>query len=190
MAQFTCEICGDGFEQKSRFERHMATSHPEKAPSAADIEKALSGVQYPRTKEELVNYASGRMSDEELMNIIKSLPAREYRDSADVAIALGEVKRKQGIRNAEEVAKTEAPGAKGGRAAAATTSSVSAATVAKILSGVDFPKNKYELRDYAQKHMTDIEVADPQRIISVIDSLPDREYKNMADVEKSIGQVL
>ena len=74
MAQFTCKVCDDGFEQKSRFERHMATSHPEKAPSAADIEKALSGIQYPRTKEELVNYASGRVSDEELMNIIKFSP--------------------------------------------------------------------------------------------------------------------
>ncbi|MFL6489000.1 MAG: hypothetical protein ACJ70V_05180, partial [Nitrososphaera sp.] len=30
-----------------------------------------------------------------------------YRDSAEVAIALGEVKRKQGIRSAEEVAKTQ-----------------------------------------------------------------------------------
>jgi hypothetical protein len=128
------------------------------------------------------------VSDEELMNIIKSLPTREYRDSADVAIALGEVKQKQGIRSAEEVSKTQAPGTKGGRAAA--TSSVSAAAVAKVLSGVDFPKNKGELSDYAQKHMTDVEVADPQRIISVIESLPDREYQNMADVEKSVGQVL
>jgi Protein of unknown function (DUF2795) len=91
----------------------MATSHPKRAPSAADIEKTLSGIQYPRTKEELVNYALGRISDEELVNIIKSLPPREYRDSADVAIALGEVKKKQGIRSAQEVAKTEAPGAKG-----------------------------------------------------------------------------
>lgn len=188
MAQFTCEVCGDGFEQKSRFERHMATSHPEKALSAADIEKALSGIQYPRTKEELVNYASGRVSDEELMNIIMSLPTREYRDSADVAIALGEVKQKQGIRSAQQVAKTQAPSAKGERAAA--TTSVSAATVAKVLSGVDFPKNKGELIDHAKKHMADIEVADTQHIISVIDSLPDREYLNMADVEKSVGQVL
>ncbi len=39
-------------------------------------------------------------------------------------------------------------------------------------------------------HITDIEVADPQPIISVIDSLPDREYHNMADIEKSVGQVL
>jgi hypothetical protein len=55
MAPFTCEVCGDGFDQKSRFERHMATSHPERAPSAADdVEKALSGIQYPKTREELV----------------------------------------------------------------------------------------------------------------------------------------
>ncbi len=186
--QFTCNICGEEFDQKSRFERHIAASHPERAPSAADIEKALSGIQYPRTKEELVNYASQQVSDKDLVDIINSLPSRIYRDSAEVAIALGEVKQKQGIKSAEEVAKSEAPGTKGGRAAA--TSSVSAATVAKVLSGVDFPKNKDHLRDYAQKHMKDVEVADPQRILSVIDSLPDRKYQNMADVEKSVGQLL
>jgi acyl-CoA synthetase (NDP forming) len=169
----------------------MATSHPERAPSAADIEKALSGIQYPRTKEELFNYASQQVSDKNLVDIINSLPSRVYRDSAEIAIALGEVKQKQGIRSAEEVAQTEAPGTKGGRvAAAAVTSSVSAATVAKVLSGVDFPKNKGHLRDYAQKHMKDVGVADPQRILSVIDSLPDQEYQNMADVEKSVGQLL
>jgi hypothetical protein len=47
-----------------------------------------------------------------------------------------------------------------------------------VLSGVDFPKNKGELKDYAQKHMTEVvEVADPQGIIGVIDRLPDREYQ-------------
>lgn len=188
MAQFTCEICGDGFEQKSRFDRHMATSHPKRAPSAADVEKALSGIQYPKTKEEIINYVSAKIPDEELMNMIKSLPAGEYRDSAEVAIALGEVKQKQGIRSAGEVAKTEAPGAKGGRVAA--TSSVSAAAIAKVLSGVNFPKNKGELRDHVQKHVTDVKVTDPQRILTVIDNLPDRKYQNMVDVENSLGEIL
>ena len=154
MAQFTCYVCGDSFEQKSRFDRHMATSHPERASSAADIEKALSGIQYPKTREELVKYAAGRVSDEELMNLIKSLPTRQYRDSAEVAIALGEVKQRQRVRSLEEVARTEAPSTKGGRTAAAM--SVSAATIAKVLSGADFPKNRDELKDYAQKHLTEV----------------------------------
>jgi hypothetical protein len=166
----------------------MATSHPERAPSAADIEKALSGIQYPKTREELVNHAAGRVSDEELMNLIKSLPTRQYRDSAEVAIALGEVKQRQGVRSSEEVARTEAPSIKGGRAAAAM--SVSAATIAKMLSGVDFPKNKDELRDYAQKSIKEVEVADPQGVIGIIDRLPDREYQSMADVERSVGKVI
>jgi Protein of unknown function (DUF2795) len=187
MSQFTCEVCGDGFEQKSRFERHMATSHPEKAASAADIEKALSGIKYPKTRNELVGHASQRNTDSEIMELINSLPERTYRDSADVAVALGELKRWH-VMTAQDVSRTEAPSTRGGMAAA--TTSVSAAAVAKMLSGVDFPKNKDELRDYAQKHITDSEVADPQRIISVIDRLPEREYKNMADVEKSVGQVL
>jgi hypothetical protein len=166
----------------------MATSHPERAPSAADIEKALSGIQYPRAKEELVNYASQQLSDKDITDMINSLPSRIYRNAAEVAIALGEVKQKQGIRSAEEVSKTEAPSTKGGRAAAAM--SVSAAAVAKVLSGVDFPKDKDALKDHAQKHMTDMEVTDPQRILNIIDNLPDREYQNMADVQKSLGQIL
>jgi hypothetical protein len=186
--QFRCQICGDGFDQKSRFERHMATSHPEKAPSAADVEKALGGIDYPKVKEELASHASQRVSGKDLLDLVQSLPSRMYRDSADVAIALDEVKQRKGIRSAEEVAATEAPGTKGGRAAA--TASVSAAAVAKVLSGVDFPRNKGELRDYAQRHMTEVEVADPPGVIGIIDRLPDREYQNMADVERSVGQVL
>ena len=33
MPQFKCSICGDGFEQKSRLQRHIDTSHPPQTPS-------------------------------------------------------------------------------------------------------------------------------------------------------------
>ena len=33
MAQFTCSVCEDRFEQKSRLQRHMNTAHPPQAPA-------------------------------------------------------------------------------------------------------------------------------------------------------------
>src|ERR671923_1740165 len=183
--QFECSICGQGFEQKSRLERHMASSHPPQAPSAADIENVLSGIHYPKSKEDLVQYASQKESviGQDLFDLIKSLPSRVYRDSADVAVALGELKSGKRMRGAEEIAASEQPSKKGGRTAA-TSSSMSAAAIAKVLSGIDFPKRKNSLKEYAEKNISKVQIGDPNAILDVIDRLPDREYDDMADVEK------
>jgi hypothetical protein len=190
-SQFTCSICGDGFEQKSTLERHMATSHPPQAPSAADVERVLSGIEYPKTKEDLVQYTSQKSSTigQELFELIKSLPERTYRDSAEVAIALGELKSGKKVRSAKEVEASEQPSKRGGRAAL-TSSAISVATIAKVLSGIDFPKSKNNLKEYAgyQLRKAD-EVEDSKTIMDIIDSLPDREYSSMADVEHEIGKI-
>jgi hypothetical protein len=188
--QFTCSVCGDGFEQKSALERHMATSHPPRAPSAADIEKVLSGIQYPKTKEDLVQYASQKLSTigKDLFDLIKSLPPRTYRDSADVAIALGELKSGKKVRAAAEVQASEQPSKKGGRAAV-ISSSISAATIAKVLSGIDFPKSKDGLKEYAKENISKAEVQDIETLMNIFDELPAREYTNMADVEREVGRI-
>jgi hypothetical protein len=188
--QFECSICGQGFEQKSRLERHMASSHPPQAPSAADVENVLSGIHYPKSKEDLVQYASQKISTvgQDLFNLIKSLPSRTFRDSADVAVALGELKSGKRMRSAEKVKATEQPSKKGGRTAA--TYSVSAAAVAKALYGIDFPKDKDSLKDYAKRNISKVETGDPNAILDVINRIPDRQYNDMADVEKSVGSII
>lgn len=192
-SQFTCAVCGQGFEQKSRLERHMETSHPPSAPSAADIEKALAGIDYPKSKEDLVHYISHKSSTlgDELIRLVQSLPERNYRDSAEVAIALGEVKGGKGVRMAEEAESEEPPGKKGGKIAASV---FSAASVAKVLSGIDFPKSKDGIRKYAQKNLAKIASKEqqqhPEAILDLLDHISDKQYTNMADVEQEAARVL
>jgi hypothetical protein len=188
--QFTCSVCGDGFEQKSAMERHMASSHPPRAPSAADIEKVLSGIQYPKSNEDLAQHASQKLSTigKDLFDLIKSLPPRTYRDSADVAIALGELKSGKKVRTAAEVQASEQPSKKGGRAAV-ISSSISAATIAKVLSGIDFPKSKDGLKEYAKENISKAEGEDIEELLKVFDELPSKEYTNMADVEREVGRI-
>lgn len=190
MSQFTCSICGDGFEQKSRLERHIDTSHPPQAPSAADIEKVLGGIDYPKNKDDLVQYSSQKMSTigKDLFDLIKSLPSRTYRDSADIAIALGELKSGKAIIDAAEVESTDQPSKKGGRTAA--TSSVSAAAIANLLTGIHFPKDKSGLKDYAKKNTPKINEHNLNEILGVLNKIPDKKYNDMAEVEKSIGNLI
>jgi len=168
----------------------MDTSHPPSAPSAADVEKALSGIQYPKSKEALVEYVSQKLATvgKDVFSLIESLPNRTYRDSAEVALALGELKSGKGFRSAKQAEETEQPSKQGRKAA--VRSSVSAASIAKALSGIDFPKTKYLLLQYAKKNICKVEVQATTDILNVINQLPDRKYNNMADVEKSIGEIL
>ena len=91
--QFGCTFCGKGFEQRSKLERHIDTAHPPSAPSAADVQRILSGVKYPKAKQEVEQIALQRASSgsPQLLILIGSLPDRIYRDSAEVGVALGEL---------------------------------------------------------------------------------------------------
>lgn len=80
------------------------------------------------------------------------------------------------------------PSEKGGRAA--VKEAVSAATIAKVLSGINFPKDRDGLKDYARTNAPKSGIDKPTGVIKVIEKLPDKNYKDMADVERSVSQVI
>lgn len=171
MAQFSCEICGDGFEQKSRYERHMMTSHPKQAPSAADLENALAGVDFPMTKQALIE--SSGDADKDILEILEDLPEGEYRDAAEVARAFGEIRSHQDKPD-------DQPSRKGGEQA---MQSVSAAKLTSIFSGINFPATGAQLKKYARDRAGEKEMA-------VIEKFDQGPYRDMSDVAKELGRVI
>jgi hypothetical protein len=95
-ARYVCEYDGETFDQKSRYERHMASAHPPRAVNAADLEHALAGIDLPKTKTGLVEHAASRLPpDSAILRAIRELPARTYRTAADIAKAFGELKARR-----------------------------------------------------------------------------------------------
>jgi hypothetical protein len=89
----------------------------------------------------------------------------------------------------KHLSKEQYPGGKGGKIGGkiAATRSTSAAAVAKLLSGIKFPKDKNELINYAKKNKAKVKSSD--EIIKVIKELPARRYDNMADIEIALGEI-
>lgn len=170
MAQFTCEICGAEFEQKSRYEQHMLTSHPQQAVSAADIEKALKGVEFPRSRNELAEAVDEEHRD--VKDIIKHLPDQQYRDAAEVARAFGE------LRTHEKGADNQ-PSKTGGEHA---MQSPSAARFASLFAGMHFPASRAQLINHARAKASEQEM-------DTLKQFGEHNYKSMAEVTEELKQV-
>jgi hypothetical protein len=89
----------------------------------------------------------------------------------------------------KQLSSGEAPGVRGGKIGgkAAATRGASAAAITKILSGIEFPKDKNKVIDYAEKNKTKLDEA--EQLINTLKKLPDKTYHNMAEVEKALGTI-
>jgi hypothetical protein len=104
----------------------------------------------------------------------------------------GKFPSKEEVPMSEEVkklSKEEYPGAKGGKRGGkvAATKSTSAAAIAKMLSGIEFPKNKNELVECAKGNKDKVDNA--TSVIDTVKELPARTYRSMADVEEALAQI-
>jgi hypothetical protein len=107
-----------------------------------------------------------------------------------VAIAIGEIKSgRKKIRSSKEVESTELPRRKGGRIAV-SSSSISAATLAKALSEIDLLQSKENLNKYINKNIDKMDKDIQSEILKVFESLPKKNYKDMVDIEKEISKIL
>lgn len=62
------------------------------APSSAGIAKALKGINLPRKKRGLIDYARDQGAEDEIIETLKALPDRKFDTMADVQKALAEVR--------------------------------------------------------------------------------------------------
>lgn len=169
MAQFHCPVCNEGFEQRSRLARHMETSHPVQAPSAADMEQALKGADFPLTRRQAIEFAKDKGRSTELL---RQLPGGTYRDAAEVARALGGVKSRDSKPGHQ-------PSKRGGDQA---TQSLSGSGIASVFEGMSFPASADDLKDHARDN------AD-RPTLAIIERFRSGTYHSMADINRELRAV-
>lgn len=96
--------------------------------------------------------------------------------------------QRQKQQEAKTLSKEEAPGHKGGKAGGrkAARGAPSAAALSKLLSGIDFPKEKDDLVQYAQRNARG---AKASAILQTLQKLPNRRYQSMKEVQEGLGKV-
>jgi len=159
-----CPHCGRTFSTGPELRQHLEASHPEQAPSAADLEAALGGVRFPARREDL----EAEVTDEpaSLQRLVKALPDRTYRDAADVSVALHDAV------SGEDTRSSEAPSSRGGAASPATA-------VARALSGIDLPAEPEAIQAHARGAGREVE--------SLLAELPPGRYRDLAEIQAALG---
>ena len=55
------------------------------------VQKFLSGMDYPASKDEIVKHAKSKGADENIMDTLEQLPEEDYETPADVSKAIGKI---------------------------------------------------------------------------------------------------
>lgn len=150
----------------------------------------LIGARKKDVEEELGIDIDEERENQRSADIFKELNVRKEKIPLKPLLK-GRFPTKEEIPMAQEVkhlSTNESPGRggkKGGRIAA--SNSPSAAAIAKLLSGIDFPKDKTKVIEHAEKNKTKLH--QPEQVIGTLKEIPNRTYHNMADVETAIGNI-
>jgi hypothetical protein len=151
----------------------------------------LIGARKKNVEEELGIDLDEEKETEKSSDLFKELKVRK--DQVPLKPLLkGKFPSKEEVPLSQEVkqlSKEEYPGAKGGKIGgrAAATKSTSAAAIAKMLSGIEFPKNKNELVECAKENKDKVDNA--ELVINTFRELPTKIYRSMIDVQKALAKI-
>ena len=151
----------------------------------------LIGARKKNVEEELGIDIDEEKETEKSADLFKELKVRK--DQVPLKPLLkGKFPSKEEVPLSQEVkqlSKEEYPGAKGGKIGGrvAATKSSSAAAIAKMLSGTEFPKNKNELIECAKENKDKVDNA--ELVINIVRELPTKTYRSMIDVQKALAKI-
>jgi hypothetical protein len=151
----------------------------------------LIGARKKNVEEELGIDIDEEKETEKSADLFKELKVRKEQVPLKPLLK-GEFPGKEEVPMSQEVkqlSKEEYPGAKGGKIGgrAAATKSNSAAAIAKMLSGIEFPKNKNELVECAKENKDKVDNA--ELVINTVRELPTKTYRSMIDVQKALAKI-
>ena len=56
-----------------------------------EVQKHLKGIDYPASKEDIIDYAEQQGAGEEIISLLEKIPDEEYETPAELSKALGEL---------------------------------------------------------------------------------------------------
>lgn len=59
--------------------------------SPAYVQKFLSGMDYPASKQEIIDHAKKNNADQDVISILQQIPDQQYNSAADVSSGIGQV---------------------------------------------------------------------------------------------------
>jgi Protein of unknown function (DUF2795) len=187
-------------EKKPRYSKHLMEKFGDRRwinvedPELLNYENTqllLIGARKKDIEEELGIDIDEQKETEKSADIFKELKIK--REQVPLKPLLkGKFPEKEEIPMAQEVKQLspeEAPGGRGGKIGGkiAATRAASAAAIAKVLAGIEFPKGKNEIVNYAEKNKQKVDEA--KEILDTIKEIPDKKYYNMIEVEEALGEI-
>lgn len=153
----------------------------------------LIGARKDNVKEELDLEIDEEKENKNSADIFKALAVKKYEIPLQ-SFFKGKFPKEEdptSTNDIKEIPSEKAPGVKGGKKGGkiAAKKSTSAAAIAKLLSGIKFPKTKKDILKFAKKNNKSEFKDSRSEILNILTKLPEKTYRKITEVEVEVGRI-